>query len=59
MKTAAMICSKVMKSVAEKELRRDANSTTCYAIYQPKAPSSLAKFKDKRNDFSNIKKNCK
>ncbi len=59
MKTAVMICSKVVKSVAEKELRRDANSTTCYAIYQPKAPSSLVKFKDKRNDYSNIRKNCK
>ncbi len=59
MKKAVMICSKVVKSVAEKELRRDANSTTSYALYQPKAPSSLVRFKDKRNDFSNIKKNCK
>lgn len=59
MKTVAIFCSKVVKSVAEKELRRDANSTTCFAIYQPKAPSSLIRFKDKRNDYSDFKKNCK
>ncbi|MBQ7674588.1 MAG: cyclic lactone autoinducer peptide [Alphaproteobacteria bacterium] len=40
-KTAA----KVAKLVAEKSLRRDANSTTCTGIYQPKAPASLGKFK--------------
>ena len=45
-KTAA----KVAKLVAEKSLRRDANSTTCTGIYQPKAPASLSKFK-KANKF--------
>ena len=42
--------AKVVKIVAEKTLRRDANSTTCTAIYQPKAPASLSKFK-KANKF--------
>jgi cyclic lactone autoinducer peptide len=37
--------AKVVKIVAKKTLRRDANSTTCTAIYQPKAPASLSKFK--------------
>lgn len=59
MRTAVIFCSKVVKAVAEKELRRDANSTTCFAIYQPKAPSSLIRFKDKRNDYSDFGKNCK
>ena len=40
-KTAA----KVVRLVAEKSLKRDANSTTCTGIYQPKAPASLSKFK--------------
>ncbi len=37
--------AKFVKIVAEKSLRRDANSTTCTAIYQPKVPASLSKFK--------------
>lgn len=45
---------KVSKAVAEKmvkvlnaSLRTEANSATCVAMYQPKAPESLAKFKRK------------
>ena len=33
------------KNLAISSLKRDANSTTCTAIYQPKAPASLDKFK--------------
>lgn len=45
---------KISKAVAERvvkalnvSLRAEANSTTCLAIYQPKAPASLSKFKRK------------
>jgi cyclic lactone autoinducer peptide len=37
--------AEIVEIVAEKSLRKDANSTTCTAIYQPKAPASLSKFK--------------
>lgn len=40
----------VVKKVAEKSLVRDANSTTCMAIHQPKAPKSLKKFSRIEND---------
>ena len=33
------------KSLATSSLKRNANSTTCTAVYQPKAPASLDKFK--------------
>lgn len=39
---------KLAKTVAEKALKIDANSTTCVAIYQPKAPANLERFK--KND---------
>lgn len=39
------IIAKVAKFAAEKSLSRDANSTTCAAIYQPKAPLGLDRFK--------------
>ncbi len=39
------LVAKVAKSVAEKALRRDANSTTCVGVYQPKAPAKLEQFK--------------
>lgn len=45
---------KVSKAVAERavkvlnaSLRTEANSTTCFALYQPKAPESLSRFKRK------------
>lgn len=41
--------AKIAKNTAENALKRDANSTTCTAVYQPKAPASLDKFK-KHND---------
>lgn len=37
--------AKVAKKAAEKALRRDANSTTCFGFYQPKAPAALKRFK--------------
>ena len=42
--------SSVAKKLANSELRRNANSTTCGAIYQPKAPASLKKFSKVEND---------
>lgn len=41
--------AKVAKKSAESTLKRNANTTTCCAIYQPKAPAALGKFK-KHND---------
>lgn len=32
------------KKMAVSSLKRDANATTCTAIYQPKAPADLRKF---------------
>lgn len=34
------------RKAAEKALRRDANSTTCLGIYQPKIPVELKRFKN-------------
>lgn len=39
------LLAKVAKKAAEKALRRDANSTTCYGFYQPKVPADLKRFK--------------
>ena len=41
--TKAMFAS-VAKKMAESSLKRDANSTTCVTVYQPKAPSALRNF---------------
>lgn len=45
MKKTISIFANVAKKSAETALKRDANSTTCWAIYQPKVPTSLDKFK--------------
>ncbi len=45
MNKAKTLASKMAKKVAENSLVRDANSTTCIAIYQPKAPAKLNSFK--------------
>lgn len=34
----------IAKKSAEGSLKRDANNTTCFAIYQPKAPNKLKQF---------------
>lgn len=44
MKVKKKIFTKVIKTITEKSLAHDANSTTCMAVYQPKAPKSLKKF---------------
>lgn len=38
----------IARKTAEKALRRDANSTTCISIYQPKVPSELKRFKKEK-----------
>lgn len=43
-------CSNVIKTIVEKFVRVDANSTTCMAVYQPKAPTILKKFSKIEND---------
>lgn len=42
--------AKIIRRIAESTLKRDANSTTCLAIYQPKVPKQLNKFKHTKND---------
>lgn len=49
MKNSKNFLAKTVKSVAEHALKRDANSTTCLAIYQPKVPTKLILFKEKKN----------
>lgn len=41
---------KFMKSIVEKQATHAANSTTCIALYQPKAPAALKKFSKVDND---------
>lgn len=41
---------RLVKSVAEKSIKMDANSTTCMIFYQPKAPAALKKFSKVEND---------
>ncbi len=38
------IISTIAKKSVETSLKRNANSTTCSFVYQPKAPDSLKKF---------------
>ncbi len=45
MKSGKIFAAKVAKATALHALKRDANSTTCLAVYQPKAPTSLNHFK--------------
>ncbi len=44
MKKSSKIFAEIAKKSAESALKRDANTTTCCAIYQPKAPKSLKQF---------------
>lgn len=48
MNKGKMLAAKFAKTTAEHALKRDANSTTCVAIYQPKAPADLNKFKSSK-----------
>ncbi len=45
MESKKKLIAKVARKAAEKALRRDANSTTCLGIYQPKAPAGLKRFR--------------
>jgi len=45
-----MSASSLVKKLANSELKRNANSTTCGAIYQPKAPAALKNFSKVDND---------
>lgn len=40
-----ILAAKLAKITAVQALKRDANSTTCIAVFQPKVPAKLAKFK--------------
>lgn len=42
--------TKAVKSMVEKFVRVDANSTTCMIVYQPKAPEALKRFSKIEND---------
>ncbi len=45
-KISKIVAGKVVK-VLDVSLRAEANTTSCIAMYQPKAPESLSKFKRK------------
>lgn len=50
MKSQKNFFTKAIKTMAEKSLERNANSTTCIYYYQPKAPDALKKFSKVEND---------
>lgn len=43
-------CTKIIKTLIEKSIMSDANSTTCMVVYQPKVPAMLKKFSKLEND---------
>ena len=53
------IILKLAEKVAEQTLAHNANSTTCFTIYQPRTPKSLEQFKSKYHDFQISTKNNK
>ena len=50
MKSQKKNYSSIIKTIVEKTVRVDANSTTCIAVYQPKAPAALKKFSKVENE---------
>lgn len=44
MKKTLSVFATTAKKSAEKALKRDANSTTCWGVYQPKVPKNLKQF---------------
>lgn len=51
MKYGKNYAAKAVKAVALHALKRDANSTTCLAVYQPKAPAGLNLLKKNKDVF--------
>lgn len=50
MKSQKKIFTTAIKTIAEKSLERNANSTSCIIYYQPEVPSALKKFSKIGND---------
>ena len=50
MKSQKKIFTTAIKTIAEKSLERNANSTSCIIYYQPEVPSALKKFIKIDND---------
>ena len=48
MKKKWTLAAKLARKAAEKALQRNANSTTCFGIYQPKVPQNLKQFKSNK-----------
>lgn len=48
MKIGKKLLNMAVKTTAEKALKRDANSTTCAAFYQPKVPANFNQFKNNK-----------
>lgn len=46
MKIGKKLLTLAVKTTAEKALRRDANTTTCAAFYQPKVPANYDRLKN-------------
>jgi len=44
------VSKKIINKAVQFSLRGSANSTTCFTIYQPKAPKSLRQFSKIEND---------
>lgn len=44
---------KIVKAAADTALKKDANCTTCLAVFQPNVPEKLNQFKRKKNDQQN------
>lgn len=48
MKIGKKLLALAAKKTAEQALRRDANTTTCAAFYQPKVPANYDRFKNSK-----------
>ena len=48
MKKGTVILTKIVKTMAETSLKRDANQTTCSILFQPKVPDGLQRFKKEK-----------
>lgn len=48
MKSAKNILTKIVKAAAVTSLKRDANQTSCGAIFQPKIPADLVRYKKEK-----------